>query len=189
MGGFCTLHLGLQQPERALSLVISGCGHGAYPVGSGHFIAESEANARAFETDFQMAVQAYTTGPARVQLQDKDPQGFAEFVERLSQHSSIGSTLTLRGVQMQRPNLYNLKESLGQLTVPTLIITGDEDEPCLEPNLMLKRTIPSAGLAVLPRTGHACNLEEPAVFNALIESFLATVDAGRWTLRNPRSVG
>ena len=189
MGGFCALHLGLQQPERALSLVIAGCGYGAYPVGSGDFITESEANARAFETDFQMAVQAYTTGPTRVQLQDKDPQGFAEFVERLSQHSSIGSTLTLRGVQMQRPNLYNLKESLGQLTVPTLIITGDEDEPCLEPNLMLKRTIPSAGLAVLPRTGHACNLEEPAVFNALIESFLATVDAGRWTLRNPRSVG
>jgi len=89
---------------------------------------------------------------------------------------------------MQRPNLYGLKESLAQLAVPTLIITGDEDEPCLEPDLMLKRTIPSAALAVLPRTGHACNLEEPAMFNALIESFLATVDAGRWTLRNPRSL-
>jgi pimeloyl-ACP methyl ester carboxylesterase len=188
MGGFCTLHFGLQQRERALSLVIAGCGYGADPVGGDEFITESEANARAFEADFSTAVQTYATGPTRVQLQDKDPRGFAEFVERLGQHSSIGSTLTLRGVQMQRPNLYGLKESLAQLAVPTLIITGDEDEPCLEPDLMLKRTIPSAALAVLPRTGHACNLEEPAMFNALIESFLATVDAGRWTLRNPRSL-
>jgi hypothetical protein len=53
---------------------------------------------------------------------------------------------------------------------------------------MLKRTIPSAGLAVLPRTGHACNLEEPGLFNSLVQHFIATVDSGRWTLRDPRSV-
>ena len=188
MGGFCTLHLGLQHPDRALSLVVAGCGYGAAPEGSGAWTAESEANARAFEADFASAVASYALGPARVQLQDKDPRGFAEFALRLAEHSPLGSTLTLRGVQMRRPNLYDLREPLARLTVPTLIVTGDEDEPCLEPDLMLKRTIPASALAVLPRTGHACNLEEPALFNALVESFLATVDAGRWTLRNPRSV-
>ena len=187
MGGFCTLHLGLQHPERALSLVIAGCGYGADPVRGRDFVVESDANARAFEADFESAVKAYAAGPARVQLQDKDPRSFAEFVQRLGEHSALGSTLTLRGVQMRRPNLYDLRESLAQMRVPALIVTGDEDEPCLEPDLMLKRTIPSSALAVLPRTGHACNLEEPALFNGLIESFLATVDAGRWTLRNPRS--
>ena len=81
---------------------------------------------------------------------------------------------------MRRPNLYDLTPQLERLSVPALIVTGDEDEPCLEPDLMLKRTISASGLVVLPRTGHACNLEEPALFNAHVESFLAQVDAGRW---------
>jgi pimeloyl-ACP methyl ester carboxylesterase len=189
MGGFCTLHLGLRRPERALSLVVAGCGYGARPEGSSDWLAESEANARGFETEFAATVEAYAAGPARVQLEDKDPRAYAEFKEHLHQHSPIGAALTLRGVQMRRPNLYDLRQDLARMTVPVLIITGDEDEPCLEPDLMLKRTIPSSALAVLPRTGHACNLEEPALFNLLVGGFLAMVDAGRWTPRNPRSVG
>jgi pimeloyl-ACP methyl ester carboxylesterase len=74
------------------------------------------------------------------------------------------------------------------LTVPTLIITGDEDDACLQPSLMMKRTIPSAALAVLPKTGHTVNLEEPGEFNRLLGDFFAEVDAGRWTLRDARSM-
>jgi hypothetical protein len=53
---------------------------------------------------------------------------------------------------------------------------------------MLKRTIPTAALVVLPRTGHTCNLEEPETFNRAVADFIATVDAGRWTSRDPRSL-
>lgn len=188
MGGFCVLHLGLTHSERARSLVVAGCGYGAEPDARDRFRSESEANASAFETDAGAAAAAYSLGPARVQLQNKDPRGWAEFAQRLGEHSARGSALTLRGVQMRRPSLYELREELARLTVPTLIVTGDEDEPCLDADLMLKRTIPSSALAMLPRTGHACNLEEPALFNRLVQDFLTTVDAGRWTLRDPRSV-
>jgi pimeloyl-ACP methyl ester carboxylesterase len=188
MGGFCTLHLGLRHPDRARSLVVAGCGYGAQPDKRDSFRSESEANARAFEADPAGAATAYALGPARVQFQDKDPRGWAEFVQQLSQHSGPGSARTLRGVQMRRPSLYDLTAELAELRVPTLIVTGDEDEGSLDPDLMLKRTIPSAALAVLPRTGHGCNLEEPGLFNRLVQDFLTTVDAGRWTLRDPRSV-
>jgi pimeloyl-ACP methyl ester carboxylesterase len=188
MGGFCALHLGLSHPERALSLVVAGCGYGAAPDRRESFRAESEANAGAFESDAAAAARTYALGPSRVQLQNKDPRRWAEFARMLGEHSGLGSALTLRGVQMRRPSLYDLRERLAQITTPMLIVTGDEDEGCLEPDLMLKRTIPSAALAVLPRTGHAVNLEEPAAFNRLVLDFLATVDAGRWTLRDPRSI-
>jgi pimeloyl-ACP methyl ester carboxylesterase len=188
MGGFCTLHLGLRHPDRARSLVVAGCGYGAQPDKRDSFRSESEANARAFEADPAGAATAYALGPARVQFQDKDPRGWAEFVQQLSQHSGPGSARTLRGVQMRRPSLYDLTAELAELRVPTLIVTGDEYEGSLDPDLMLKRTIPSAALAVLPRTGHGCNLEEPGLFNRLVQDFLTTVDAGRWTLRDPRSV-
>jgi pimeloyl-ACP methyl ester carboxylesterase len=109
-------------------------------------------------------------------------------VRMLAEHSSEGSALTMLGVQRERPSLYDLTDHLRALEVPTLLMVGDEDTGCLEANLMLKRTIPSAGLVVLPRTGHTMNLEEPAWFNRLVADFIATVDAGRWSLRDHRSV-
>ena len=189
MGGFCTLHLGLRHPGRAISLVVAGCGYGAGPEHRKRFRAESDANAAAFERDAARAAEAYALGPTRVQYQDSDPRGWAEFASMLAQHSPRGAALTLRGVQMRRPSLYDMREELARLTVPTLIVTGDEDEPCLDADVMLKRTIPSSALVVLPRTGHACNLEDPALFNLLVQDFITTVDAGRWTMRDPRSVG
>ena len=33
---------------------------------------------------------------------------------------------------------------------------------------------------MLPHTGHACNLEEPAAFNATVAEFLAQAEAGKW---------
>jgi pimeloyl-ACP methyl ester carboxylesterase len=69
-----------------------------------------------------------------------------------------------------------------------LLVVGDEDEGCLETALMLKRTIPTSGLAILPRTGHTANLEEPEVFNGLVDRFLAAVERGAWRARDPRSL-
>ena len=67
-------------------------------------------------------------------------------------------------------------------------VAGDEDEGCLEPALMLKRTIPTSGLVVLPQTGHTANLEEPGAFNAAVDRFLAAAERGAWRQRDPRSL-
>ena len=126
--------------------------------------------------------------PTRVQLKKKDPRGWAEFAAALAEHDATGAALTMRGVQARRPSLYALADELAQMTTPVLLVVGDEDEGCLEPGLMLKRTIPTAGLLVLPRTGHTSNLEEPDAFTGAVAGFLATVDAGRWSARDPRSL-
>ena len=78
--------------------------------------------------------------------------------------------------QALRPSLYDFQEELAAMTTPVLLALGDEDAPCLETNLMLKRAIPGAGLWIHPHTGHAINLEEPAAFNATVESFFAGVE-------------
>ena len=94
----------------------------------------------------------------------------------------------MRGVQMKRPSVYELGAQMRRLEVPTLIMTGDEDEPCLEPAIFMKRKIRSSGLVVLPKAGHTINLEEPDAFNRAVLDFLTAVDAGRWPLRNPASL-
>ena len=64
----------------------------------------------------------------------------------------------MRGVQERRPSSYGtLADQMKALDVPTLVATGDEDDPCLEPGLLMKRHIKSAALVVLPNTGHALN--------------------------------
>ncbi len=188
MGGFATLHFGFRHPQMARSLVVAGCGYGAEPARQEAFRRDCAATADVLERSMAEAARSYALGPTRVQLQNKDPRGWREFAERLAEHSGIGSALTMRGVQMRRPSLWDLTAEMKRLSVPTLIVTGDEDEPCLEPGLLMKRMIRSAGLVVLPQAGHAINLEEPQGFNQAVESFFHAVELGSWPLRDPRSL-
>ncbi|HEY7632686.1 MAG TPA: alpha/beta hydrolase [Thermoleophilaceae bacterium] len=189
MGGFCALHLALRHPDRVTATAIGGVGYGAQPEANPRFRRECEAIARAFRDEGTPAVaERYAVGPARVQFQNKNPDGWQLFADQLAEHDARGAELTMLGVQRLRPSLYEMRDELAAISVPFLILAGDEDEGCLEADLMLKRTIPSAGLSFLPRTGHTCNLEEPEVFNAVVEHFLDAVESGSWGLRDPRSL-
>ena len=85
MGGFATLHFGFRHPQRALSLVVAGCGYGAEKDQQAKFRAEVEIVAKTLK-DEGMAkfAEKYAYGPTRVQFENKDPRGFAEFRQMLS---------------------------------------------------------------------------------------------------------
>jgi pimeloyl-ACP methyl ester carboxylesterase len=188
MGGFAVLHFGFAYAERASALVVAGCGYGAQPDKRRQFTEETSRTAAQIErTGMAEVAKTYGMGPTRVQFQNKDPRGFAEFLQQLGEHSTRGSANTMRGVQARRPSLWDLTEQMKKLDVPTLVATGDEDDPCLEPGLLMKRTIRSAALVVIPNTGHALNLEEPDLFNAAVADFFHQVESGRWPRRDPRS--
>ena len=189
MGGFATLHFGLRHAARARALVVAGCGYGAEPESRARFHEESDATVAFIRAHgMQAFAERYGDGPSRVQFAARDPRGFAEFLRMLAEHSAEGAINTQLGVQRQRPSLYDLTGPMAALTVPMLVLTGDEDWPCLAPGLLLKRTIPSVALAVMPNCGHAINLEDPVTFNRLVEDFLAQVEAGRWPQRDPRAM-
>ncbi len=187
MGGFAVLHTAMRHPERARSLVVAGTGYGAEKEHEEYFREVSETVASGFERDAAEFAPIYAEGASRVQFQAKDPPGWRIFAERLARHSQLGAANTMRGVQARRPSLYDLAAELGAITAPTLVVSGDEDDHCLQPGIFLKRTIPACGLAVLPKTGHTINLEEPELFNRLLAEFLASVEAGRWRDRDPRA--
>ncbi|MGE2736301.1 alpha/beta fold hydrolase [Mycolicibacterium vaccae] len=189
MGGFAALHFALRLPERCLGAVVAGCGYGADPARNPVFRSESAAVAASFENDgAEQTSHWYGVGPARVQFQAKDPRGHAEHVRILAEHDATGAALTMRNVQIPRPMLFEMTEELSGCVPPVLIIAGDEDNGILEADLMLKRTIPRAGLVVLPRTGHVSNIEEPALFNLFVERFLLGVANDAWGARDPRSL-
>jgi pimeloyl-ACP methyl ester carboxylesterase len=188
MGANATLHFGLTYPQRALSLTFAGGGYGSHPATHKKFQDESRANAETIRSKGIGAfVASYGVGPARVQYQNKDPRGFDEFMRQFNEHSGPGAMNTLLGVQSRRPSFYDMTAELGRLTVPLLVMTGDEDEPSIEASVMIKRAAPSAALAVLPKSGHGINLEEPALFNQLLEDFFHQVETGRWPARDSRA--
>jgi pimeloyl-ACP methyl ester carboxylesterase len=189
MGGFATLHFGLRHPQRALSLCIAGCGYGAELDKRDTFRAEADLIAGIIRTGGMSAfAERYAYGPTRVQFENKDPRGHAEFKRMLSEHSPVGSANTQQGVQKERPSLYTLVEEMRRINMPTLIITGDEDWPCLLPGILMKQSIPTAALAVMPNAGHAINIEDPDEYNRIVGDFLAQVESGRWPSRDPRAV-
>jgi pimeloyl-ACP methyl ester carboxylesterase len=189
MGGFATLHFGFRHAKHARSLCIGGCGYGAEPEQRQRFKAEVSAIANFITSKgMETFAESYAYGPTRVQFENKDPRGFAEFKRMLAEHSALGSANTQLGVQGERPSLYELIEDMKKLSVPTLIITGDEDWPCLLPGVLMKQNIASSALAVMPNAGHTINIEDPDEFNRIVGNFLAQVESGRWPSRDPRAV-
>lgn len=192
-GAFAALHFGMRycsrgEPPKARSLTLAGVGSGAHPAHYSNFQFTSLANADLIRSEGMHAfVETYGHGPSRIQYQRKDPRGFAEYAKQLAEHDAGGSAMTMAGYQGKRPSLYSLVDTIARIDVPVLILTGDEDELCIETSVMLKRAIAKAGLAVLPQSGHGINLEEPALFNQLVGDFFHRVELGRWGERDPRT--
>jgi pimeloyl-ACP methyl ester carboxylesterase len=184
MGGFAVLHFGIRHAAMARSLTVAACGYGAAYDQREQYAADSEMLAAEYDKIGAAAMaKMYANGAYRQQFKIKDPSGWAEFRDTLAEHSAKGAALTMRGVQKRRPSLYDLENELQKVKTPTLIISGDEDDWCLEPSLYLKRTIPASGLWIVPKTGHTINLEEPTAFNMQLSEFFVMVESKRWSER------
>lgn len=185
MGSFTALHLALEHPQRVRSLALACTGYGALAADREQFIATSLATADLIEAEgIANVTAAYAVTPERLPLKRKDPRGWQEFATMLAHHSSDGAACTLRGLQARRPGFDVLEDRLSEMQTPLLIIAGDEDTPSLDASLYLKRVVPSAALAVLPKSGHLLNLEEPLRFNDLLLDFFAAVETKRWERRD-----
>lgn len=180
MGGYATLNFGLTYPEKARSLTLVGAGHGSDPARREQFLRDSaELADRLVNLGMEEGIVHYANSTIRRRFKEKNPLGFDAFNRQFAEHSALGSSLTTRGYQMRRPTIYELEEKMRELRVPTLIVTGDDDEPCIEPALFMKRTIPDARLWVVPRTTHAVNLEEPEAFNRVLFDFIMSAEKQR----------
>ena len=188
MGAYTGLMFALRHPERVTSLLFASGGSGAFGDTRAAFVSEVRASAEAMmNSGMAVAADRLAVGATRVQLQNKDPRGWEGFKQYLSEHSAIGSGLTMRNFQAGRPSLYDFEAELRQLDVPVLLAVGDEDDLVIETDIFLKWVLPRAGLWISPRTGHGINLEEPGAFNQMAADFFSAVEAGRWTRRDPRA--
>ena len=189
MGSYSSLHVALNAPSRMLSMTLAGVGSGSNLEHLDAWRQQCRETADQFEKLGAVEVAKVTRETlARIPFLVKDPRGHADFYAALARHDSKGSANTMRSFQGGRPSIYTLTEAIRTVLTPALIICGDEDDACVEPSLFLKKQLPAAGLTFFPKTGHVLNLEEPALFNEMVQRFIALVEAGRWGVRDPRSM-
>jgi pimeloyl-ACP methyl ester carboxylesterase len=188
MGGYTALHVGIHAPARCISVVAAGCGWGSSP----DVKKREEMKALAAETGKMFAEEGiasaavkYADAPMRQAHKNKDPRGYAEFARMLAEHSAEGHAQTMFNLQLKRPTLWEMEAALKKYSVPLLVIVGDEDEPCIEGSIYLKRTVPTSGLLVIPRSGHNIPTEEPFAFNAALADLFAAAEASRWLAHKP----
>lgn len=181
MGGPVALQFNFTHPERVCSLILAAVGTGSTEPGP--FRRRCQEIAAELEANGMEALKDYLRGPERVQLLRKRPAVWQEFADQFMALSPGGLAVTLRAIQASRPSIFELEAQLRAIETPALIVVGDEDDPCLEPSLFLKRCLRRSGLVVFPKTGHTLPLEEPERFNQEVLDFLKAVEANCWEER------
>ena len=164
LGGYMSLAFHLAHPERVRALMLFDTGPG-------------------FRND--EARRAWNER-ARQRARDLEEQGFAALGEsdevRASKHRSArGLAGAARGMLAQADGriIASLGEigEIGEIGVPSLVLVGANDTHFLAAADYMARKIPGAVRATIPDAGHASNLHQPALFNRVVEDFLAGLPA------------
>lgn len=179
MGANVARDFALAHPEALRSLILVGAGAGT--INREAFLQGQRATAEGLDRGgIASLIRNFDALPQRVTFKRKDPRGFGEFLRQASEHDAAACAHLAREVMSKRKTVTELERGLRALRVPTLIMVGDTDAPCVEPSLIMRALVPHSGLVVFPDCGHTPNIEEPALFNTHVAEFLAAVEAGRW---------
>ena len=178
-GGNLALNFAIEHPQNVAGLVIAGAGAGTS--NRQRWLVAAQRFADDIERDGAEGIVANVVGaPQRLAFRDKDPRGWSLFVEMMRSLSPIGCANMLRNALSTRKPITELKAEIEHLTMPILVMVGDQDYPAAEASRFIRDHARYAGLCVLPMCGHTLNSEEPVLFNQLVADFLAAVEAGRW---------
>lgn len=174
VGGMWATQLTLQHPEAVSALVLMDTYVGAEPQQSQRvYLGMMDELERNYEFTPKFAAQVAPYFFARDTAQHR-PELVKTFVQSLHDTPPthiIGKIALGRAIF----NRSCLLEQLRQIKIPTLIIVGEEDlpRPPREAQEMLKH-IPNAQLAIIPRAGHICTMEQPEYVNDVLTRFLNT---------------
>jgi len=170
MGAMTALRFALDHPDRLLGLVLVGASEGGRDVMRERFemsarIAESHGMEMlaegfcsvVFSPWFQEEKSDFVAGCKRA-MQAASPQGYARSIRALA----------------NRPPL---KERLGEIEAKTLVVVGKDDvtEFPLEDADLYAKGIPGARLVKIDKAGHLACIEQPEMFNGLLDAFLEEI--------------
>lgn len=172
MGGNIALNFALAHPNMVSALIVADTGAGSDDTAD--WVAGAAGYAEALDGEgMERFADMASASPLFARYIGQGPAAERFIRSCLMTHRAHGVAHTAREVLAKRSTIYSLEPRLRELRVPTLLIVGEHDEPCLKVHRFMADTIPGAKHVVLPGVGHLTNLEAPAAFNAAVRRFLA----------------
>jgi pimeloyl-ACP methyl ester carboxylesterase len=177
MGGNIAVNLALAHPQAVSALI--ACDTGAGSEDPAAFAARCEEYAVAAQRGIDAFVEAAFNWSVFADYGAQGPAQAALLRELVRAQPPHGIALTARHALAPRKPIYALEAGLRALRVPTLVVYGERDEACVDSSRFLVSTIPGARLWMVPQASHFVNLDEPALFNETVLSFLQEHRADR----------
>jgi pimeloyl-ACP methyl ester carboxylesterase len=176
-GGMVALDFALDSPERVAALVLVGAGTDDHDYSEEMQAFDAAEEAAVARGDLDAAVAAnldfWVAGPRRT-ADEVDPK-IRELVAEMQLQAfrqSKGHD-DLRAARLDPP----ASQRLGDVNVPTLVVTGDEDVDDIRVmGDRLARDIPGAERATIAGAAHLPNLERPEEFDRIVLDFLERHD-------------
>jgi 3-oxoadipate enol-lactonase len=173
MGGYVALELYRQFPELVAGLILTATRAGA---DSDEAKANRDKTAENVETNgVQILADAMLPKLLVPANAEADPE-LADFVREIIGDTSVSGAVGALQAMRDRPDSV---PSLGEITVPTLIIHGADDQliPPSEAELM-HNAIKGSKLVLIEGAAHLLNLERPDEFNDAVIEFLEEILQG-----------
>ena len=175
MGAYAALQFARLHPGRVRALVLVGIGSGSPSGDEGLWRLQMADMSAAWLEDPRRAARMLAEASNRQALRRLNPEAFAAWLADLEGHSSGGMARTCRNYQGRRPSLQDFEGEFRALEIPTLIVCGEQDAPCVETSRWLAGALPNVKLWEPDGLGHAPNLEAPEQFNREVGMFLSSL--------------
>ena len=176
MGGMVVQTAILSAPERFEALILMDTSHRGLRadlalVALGVELARTEGIAAVLAAQEALAQsdQPLGTGPGQ-RLVETRP-GYKEFGDRKMLASSAHMYAAMLATITSAAAIDRLPD-LPRISVPTLVLVGEEDAPFRKPSARIAEAIPGAELVVLPDGGHAPQFETPELWWKALTAFL-----------------
>lgn len=173
MGANVALNFALRYPERCIGLVPVGIGSGSSDRewwrewwGKLADIADQEG----MEAFLEEMKKLPAWGSAF-----SDPVMAEQITEAVLSNAPKAIAAVIRGVQRERPSIFELAPKLEKLPVATLVVMSDGDTPVVECSRFLAEHIPQATLATIPARSHWTFDEAPERFLQAVDKYVKTL--------------
>lgn len=171
LGGFIALHLVLEYPHLVSSLVLVDTSSAGFYI-PGYAELGEKLNEIACQEGMEAAFEYNAEHNPTARKRFEKYPGAREISKRRMLETSVDGYVYTRQAMSKREDL---TPRLGEISVPTVVVVGEDDTPFRQPSEVMAKGIPGARLHVVPRATHNPHEDEPEVFNELLLEFLAEV--------------
>jgi pimeloyl-ACP methyl ester carboxylesterase len=176
MGANVALNFALRYPERCIGLIPVGIGSGSsdrewWKEWWGHMADTAEREGIAAYVEEMKKLPAWGVAFA-------DPRLGKSLIQAELTNSPQAIASVIRGVQKERPSIFEMAPKLEKLPVQTLVVMSEGDAPVVECSRFMAEHIPQATLEIVPAKSHWTHLEAPERFLQAVDQFVRRLKEG-----------